>query len=99
MSGPRRTQPRRHGEQQNRQLACGCAVQSSLPAGLGYTSLELKVSFLKSIGADLPPVRAHGWIVKSGRRAAFAEADVRTVDGDLLATASSTCLVFPIPAA
>ena len=62
------------------------------------TTRELRAGG-ECVGADLPPVRAHGWIVKSGRRAAFAEADVRTVDGDLLATASSTCLVFPIPAA
>ncbi|WEK12981.1 MAG: PaaI family thioesterase [Candidatus Microbacterium phytovorans] len=76
--------------------ACGCAVHSTLPAGVGYTSLELKVSFLRPITAETGTVTAHGWVTKRGRSAAFAEADLRDRDGRVLATASSTCLVFPL---
>lgn len=43
---------------------CGCAVHSTLPAGLGYTSLELKVSFLRPVTADTGTVTAHGWVTK-----------------------------------
>lgn len=75
--------------------ACGCAVHSTLPAGVGYTSLELKVSFLRPITADTGTVTAHGWVTKVGRNVAFAEADVRDSDGRILATASSTCLIIP----
>lgn len=74
--------------------ACGCAVHSTLPAGVGYTSLEIKVSFLRPITADTGKVTAHGWITKRGKGAAFAEADIRDEDGRVLATASSTCLVI-----
>ena len=74
--------------------ACGCAVQSTLPAEVGYTTLELKVSMLRPISLETGIVTAHGWVTKPGRRAAFAEADIRDRFGRLLATASSTCLVM-----
>lgn len=77
--------------------AAGCAVHTTLALGQAYTSLETKVNFLRAITSDTGPVRAHGWVTKPGSRAAFAEADLRTLDGTLLATAQSTCLVFPNP--
>ena len=72
---------------------CGCAVHSTLPAGVGYTSLELKVSFLRPVTVDTGTVTAHGWVTKGGRNAAFVEADLRDAAGRVLATASSTCLI------
>lgn len=78
--------------------ACGCAVHTTLPAGQAYTSLELKVNFLRQITAQTGPVRARGWVTKPGSRAAFAEAEITDSSGKLLATASSVCLVFPAPA-
>lgn len=74
--------------------AAGCAVHTTLAQGQAYTSLETKVNFLRAITTDTGPVRAHGWVTKPGSRAAFAEADLRTLDGTLLATAQSTCLVY-----
>ena len=76
---------------------CGCAVQSLLEQGVGYTSLEIKVSYLRPVRADSGSLTAHGWVPRPGRRASFAEGDVRTPDGKVVATASSTCLVFPLP--
>ena len=73
---------------------CGCAVHSTLPAGVGYTSLEIKVSFLRPITAGTGAVTAHGWVTRRGKTAAFAEADIRDSDGRVLATASSTCLII-----
>jgi uncharacterized protein (TIGR00369 family) len=76
--------------------AAGCAVHSTLPAGLAYTSLETKVTFLRAITSASGRLTAHGWVIKPGKRAAFAEADLRDADGNVYATASSTCLVFPV---
>lgn len=76
--------------------AAGCAVHSTLPAGLAYTSLETKVNFLRGITSATGTLRAHGWVTKPGKRAAFAEADLRDADGTVYATASSTCLVYPV---
>ena len=72
----------------------GCAVQSTLPAGTGYTSLELKVSYLRPVHATTGTLTARGWVTRRGRRASFAEGDVRDPGGKVVATASSTCLVF-----
>jgi uncharacterized protein (TIGR00369 family) len=71
----------------------GCAVHTTLPAGVGYTSLEIKVNYLRPVraGAELT---ARGWVTKPGRRVAFAEGDVRDAAGTVLATASSTLLVM-----
>ncbi|WP_166873964.1 PaaI family thioesterase [Salinibacterium sp. ZJ450] len=78
---------------------CGCAVHSTLPSGVGYTSLEIKVSFLRPITAETGTVTAHGWVTRRGKSAAFADADIRDRAGQVLATASSTCLIIhPGPA-
>jgi uncharacterized protein (TIGR00369 family) len=74
--------------------AVACAVHSTLPAGVGYTSVELKVNYLRAIHGDGREITAHGWVVKGGSRIAFAEGDIRDADGKLLATASSTCLIM-----
>ena len=75
---------------------CGCAVQTTLPAQTGYTSLDLSVSFLRGITVETGRVIATGRVTKPGSRAAFVEADIKDADGRLLATATSTCLVFPV---
>lgn len=73
---------------------CGCAVQSTLPAGMAYTSLDLNVSFLRGMTSETGRVTAQGRVTKPGSRAAFVEADIKDGAGRLLATATSTCLVF-----
>ncbi len=75
---------------------CGCAVQTTLPAGTAYTSLDLTVSFLRGITVDTGRVVATGRVTKPGSKAAFVEADIKDAGGRLLATATSTCLVFPV---
>jgi len=76
----------------------GCAVHTTLPAGVGYTSIELKVSYLRAVHASSGPLTAIGRVVKPGRRVAFAEGEVLDAAGRTVATASSSLLVFPIPA-
>jgi uncharacterized protein (TIGR00369 family) len=72
----------------------GCAVQSTLPAGTGYTSVEIKVNYLRPVHGHTGELHARGWITKPGRRVAFAEGEVRDAGGKLVATASSTCLIM-----
>jgi uncharacterized protein (TIGR00369 family) len=71
-----------------------CAVHSTLAQGIGYTSLDISVSYLRPVTADSGLLTARGWVTRRGRRAAFSEGDVRTPDGKVVATAKSTCLVF-----
>lgn len=71
----------------------GCAVHTTLPAGVGYTSIDINVSYLRApaVGVELT---ATGRVTKPGRRVAFAEGEVRDPDGKLVATASSSCLIL-----
>ncbi|HWE90522.1 MAG TPA: PaaI family thioesterase [Pseudonocardiaceae bacterium] len=71
----------------------GCAVQSLLPADTGYTSIEIKVNYLRPVHAG-SELLATGWVTKPGRRVSFAEGDVRDAEGKVVATASSTCLIM-----
>ena len=77
----------------------GCAVHTTLPQGVAYTSIELKVNYLRAVHAHSGPLTAVGTVVKPGRRVAFAEGEVRDAAGRVVATASSSLLVFPIPGA
>jgi uncharacterized protein (TIGR00369 family) len=78
--------------------AAGCAVHTTLPAGVGYTSLEIKVNYLRGLSSTTGPLTATGRVVKPGSRVAFAEAELTDSEGRVVATASSTCLVFPVAA-
>jgi len=77
----------------------GCAVHSTLAQGLGYTSLEIKVNYLRPVTAASGVLTAVGTVTKPGSRVAFADATVHDAQGRLVATASSTLLVFPVPPA
>lgn len=75
----------------------GCAVQSTLPVGTGYTSIEIKVNYLRPVTVDSGELRAIGRVTKPGRRVAFADGEVLDGKGRPVATASSSLLVFPLP--
>ncbi|MFD9002292.1 PaaI family thioesterase [Streptomyces sp. NPDC059582] len=77
--------------------AAGCAVQSTLPHGAAYTSLDLTVKFLRKITVDTGRVRAIGTVVHGGRRTALAEAQLLDARDRLLAHATSSCMIFPVP--
>ncbi|WP_148302189.1 PaaI family thioesterase [Tomitella biformata] len=76
--------------------ALGCAAHSTLAAGTGYTSIDIKTNFLRPVTADSGPLTCTGRVVKSGRRVIFAEGEVVDKDGKTVATASSSLLVFPL---
>ena len=74
--------------------AMGCSVHSTLPAGKAYTTLELKVNFVKGLTDRVPLVRAIGDVIHSGSRVATAEGRLVGADGTLYAHATTTCLIF-----
>jgi uncharacterized protein (TIGR00369 family) len=79
--------------------AAGCAVHTTLPAGTGYTSLDLNVKFLRPITVATGRLACTGTVLQSGRRTALAEARMTDVKGRLLAQAMSSCLLFELPGA
>lgn len=77
--------------------AAGCAVQSTLPQGMAYTSLDLTVKFLRRITVATGTVRAIGTVVSQGRQTALAQAQLVDAKDRLLAHATSSCMLFPVP--
>lgn len=74
--------------------AAACSVHTTLPAGVGYTSLDLNVKFLRpaTIGSGL--LTTTGSVLQRGRRTALAEARTTDEAGKLIAHATSTCMIF-----
>ena len=75
--------------------AMGCAVHSTLPAGMAYTSLEVKVNFDRPITRETGRVLCEGRLVNAGKTVATAEGRVYAEEtGKLLAHGTTTCLLF-----
>ncbi|GAA2512045.1 MULTISPECIES: PaaI family thioesterase [Actinomycetes] len=74
--------------------AMGCAVHTTLPAGVGYTTLELKVNYIRAARTDGQTLKAEGTVIHAGRRTATAEGKVLDDQGKLIAHATTTCIVL-----
>lgn len=74
--------------------AMSCAVQTMLPAGTGYTTLELKLNFVRGVTAKTGRMRAEGKIVHAGARTAIAEGRFVDQNGKLYAHATTTCFIL-----
>lgn len=74
--------------------AMGCAVQTQMPAGGGYTTLEAKTNLVRAITSATGRLRALGKVVHAGKRVATAEARLEDPSGKLYAHATSTCIVL-----
>lgn len=79
--------------------ALGCAVHTMLPPGRAYTTAELHVNLVRAITPKVERVRVEGKVLHCGRQLATAEARMVGPDGKLYAHATTTCLVFELPAA
>jgi uncharacterized protein (TIGR00369 family) len=73
-----------------------CAVQSTLAAGLGCTTVDLNVHFTRGATDRIGLLRAEGKIVHGGRQIATAEGRVTDGHGRVVAHATTSCLIFPI---
>lgn len=71
-----------------------CAVHSTLPAGKVYTTIELKVNFVRAIMPESGPLRAEGRVISVGGRVGTAEGRLTDASGRLYAHATTTCLIF-----
>lgn len=74
--------------------ALGCAVQSMLPAGTSYTTLELKVNYLRPVTAKTGIVYCEGKIIHLGGRIATAEGRLTGAGGKLYAHGTTTCIIL-----
>ncbi|QIS06086.1 hotdog fold thioesterase [Nocardia brasiliensis] len=72
----------------------GCAVHSTLAAGVGYTTLELKVNYIRAVPTDGRRITATGTTIHLGRTTATAEGRVVDEQGRLVAHGTTTCAIF-----
>jgi uncharacterized protein (TIGR00369 family) len=74
----------------------GCSVQSTLPAGMAYTTLEFKVNLVRPVTLKTGLMRAEGRLIHAGARVATAEGKLIDTAGKIYAHATTTCLIFPM---
>ena len=75
--------------------ATGCAVQTKLPGGVGYGTIELKVNYVRKIDAETGRLLCTGTVIHAGRTMFTADAKVVDENGKLYAHGSGTFLVYP----
>jgi uncharacterized protein (TIGR00369 family) len=74
--------------------ALGCAVHSKLPPGAGYSSIDIKVNFLRPISNKTGRIFCEGVVIHFGSKIAFAEGTITDKDGKLYAHGTSTLMLF-----
>jgi uncharacterized protein (TIGR00369 family) len=75
--------------------AMGCAVQSTLEAGVGYTTLDLNTTFLRPMTIETGRVMCEAVVIHTGSRVATAEARLFSArSGKLIATGTSSCVIL-----
>ncbi len=76
--------------------AMGCAVNTRVPVGSHYTTVDLTINYVRPVTEATGEVRAEGKVVHAGRRIATAEGRLTAADGRLLAHGVTTCMIFAL---
>lgn len=76
--------------------AMGCAVHTLVPQGKGFTTLEIKVNYVRPMFENTGEVRCEAQIINMGKTVATADGKILDGKGRLLAHGTTTCLIFDI---
>ena len=74
----------------------GCCIHTTLKPGVGFTTLEIKVNYVRAMTDKTGLVHAEGKVINVGSRIATSEGRLVDASGKLLAHGTTTCLIFPI---
>lgn len=74
--------------------AMACAIHTQLPITTGYTTLELKVNYIRAMTSSTGRVRVLGQVIHCGKRTATADGRIEDAEGRLMAHGSTTCLIL-----
>jgi uncharacterized protein (TIGR00369 family) len=75
--------------------AMALANLSTLGADMGFTTLDIRINYLRPITVETGEVRAEGTVIQGGRRVAYCEAKLVDSGGKLLAHGTGSCLILP----
>ena len=75
--------------------AMACAAHATLKPGEGYTTLEMKLNYVRPVMPDSGPVRCEGKLIHRGNTVVTTEGKLVDARGKLLAHGTETCLVLP----
>ena len=76
--------------------AMACAIQTKLPSSTAYTTLELKVNFIRPVLLQTGDIYAEGKLIHCGRTVATAEGKLYDSQGKLYAFGTTTCAIMPV---
>jgi uncharacterized protein (TIGR00369 family) len=74
--------------------AMACAVHTTLKAGEGYTSVEMKINFVRPVMPDLGELTCEGVVIHRGGTLATSEGKLLDGKGRLLAHGTETCMIM-----
>jgi len=74
--------------------ALGCAVNTVMPAGKIFTTLEMKINFIRAVQRGTGPLTCIGTVIHAGSKTATAEGRVVDANGKLYAHGTVTCILF-----
>jgi uncharacterized protein (TIGR00369 family) len=74
--------------------ALGCAINAMMPAGKIFTTLEMKINYVRPITRERGELRCQANIIHAGGRVATAEGRITDEDGKLYAHGTATCMLF-----
>jgi len=75
--------------------ALACAIFATMRKGDVWTTLELKINYVRAMTTETGLVRAEGRVIHRGRSVATSEGDLKDAAGRLYAHATTTCMIFP----
>jgi len=74
--------------------ALGCAINAMMPAGKIFTTLEMKINYVRPITRESGEVRCEANVIHVGGRVATAEGRIMDEGGKLYAHGTATCMLF-----
>ena len=77
--------------------AMGCAVHTLVPQGQGFTTLEIKVNYVRPMFEGVGEVRCEAAVINMGKTVATADGKLLDGKGRLIAHGTTTCMIFELP--
>jgi uncharacterized protein (TIGR00369 family) len=77
--------------------AMGCAVHTLVPKGQGFTTLEIKINYVRPMFETTGAVRCEAAVINMGKTVATTDGKLVDAKGRLIAHGTTTCMIFDLP--